>query len=114
MRRLPGRTKLFIGSWYIGAGNKPSVISQTPNKAFSKIREAYKEKAGTQYGVTGNNAQVSFTEKDRQEIRHTIAKQYQQQFIKKIIIVVISIAITILALALFAFLLKPHIKSLPI
>ena len=114
MRRLPGRTKLFIGSWYIGAGNKPSVISQTPNKAFAKIREAYQEKAKIKFGTSPAVTQLKFTEKDREEIRLAIIKRYRKQFTKKVLISLISIAITIGILALLAFLLKSRIQSLPL
>jgi|SRR5690606_19155374 len=114
MRRLPGRTKLFIGSWYIGAGNKPSVISQTPNKAFAKIREAYREKASSKFGVSPAATPIKFTEKDREEIRHAISKRYRKQLAQKVLITIISIAITAGILALLAFLLKSQIQSLPL
>ena len=114
MRRLPGRTKLFIGSWYIGAGNKPSVISQSPNKAFAKIREAYQEEAKAKYGVVANNPKVSFTEKDREEIRLAISNRYRKQFTKKVLVTIISIAITVAIMALLAYLLKSRIESIPL
>ena len=112
MRRLPGRTKLFIGSWYIGAGNKPSVISQNSNKAFSKITELYQNEIRAKTGQKYLSKKISFTEKDRETIKKSISQKYRQQRTEKILIAFISLLITIGFLMFIAQLIKLRLTQL--
>lgn len=111
MRRLPFKNNLQIGSWYIGAGNKPSVISQKPGKAFSKIREAYRDyESGKSKGNSA--APVKLSQQEKNEIRARLQRHYKKRFYQQIIAIFIALILTVGLLWLIAEFTKERIKAI--
>lgn len=111
MRRLPFKNNLQIGSWYIGAGNKPSVISQKPAKAFSKIKEAYRDYQSNKKGP-GPRPENQLSEVDKEKIRNKLRKYYKKRLYQKILSVLIAIILTIGLLWVIAEFTKERINAI--
>lgn len=96
MQRQTKRTRLQVSSWYIGAGNKPSVFTRRPRKPFEKIREKYerqiKKVPSGKKGYKSSLSELSKAEKDA--LKKSVKSELKKEILKKIFIGILTIILT--------------------
>jgi hypothetical protein len=97
MRRQTKRTRLYIGSWYIGSGNKISVFTRRSIQPFKKIKEVYGEELQRLRAVKSDK-QLTFrtlSVTEREEIRTRVRKELKKEQMKKVFAGIITVIITV-------------------
>ena len=101
------RTNFIVGSGYIGAGNKFSVISGKARSPFQKIKAIYGEELERNDSPQAQGIKVEeLTEERRLEIRRKVKQTMLQEQRKQIISGVFAGVLTIAGLYLTFLLIK--------
>ncbi len=97
MRHRSERARSFINSYYIGSGNKVSVLSKRAIPPFEKLREIYGEELERvrKTRAKSENRVISLTPMQKASLRRRLKKENQLHTIKQILSLLIAIVITL-------------------
>ncbi len=92
MKRQLERTRLFIGSWYTGAGNLKSVFTRRPSQPFEYVREIYGQEL-ERFKKTKKDHDLTFkelTDEEKAHIRERAESEIRRNYVRSAVIILVS------------------------